>query len=73
MINVLLEIKRKIEDFKLQTGISPNVIYVNYSTRNRIDGILRNHIRLVESYPEIFQLPIRVVSRESRFSVGVVI
>lgn len=73
MINVLLEITRKIEEFKLQTGFNPNVIYLSYSTHMRIESILKNRSKLIESYPDIFKLPMRVVKKEIRFSVGLVI
>ena len=73
MVNVIFEIRRKIKDFILETGMQPNVIYINYSTRERLDGMLNNRIALIESYPDVFQLPIKVIKTEKRFSVGVMI
>jgi len=73
MVNVIFEIRRKIKDFVLETGMQPNVIYINYSTRERLDGALKNRIALIESYPDVFQLSIKVIKTEKRFSVGVMI
>lgn len=70
-MNIILEIRRTIKDFELQTGIKPNLIVVSQSAEKSINRMLKSRIALIESYPEVFQLAFRVSSRIKGFEVYV--
>ena len=70
MLNILLQIKHKVLEFESQTGIKPNVIYLNRTIKSRIDKMVKDRISLIESYPDVFRLSFRLSDAEKRFTVG---
>lgn len=70
MLNILVQIKHKVLEFESQTGIKPNVIYLNRTVKKKIDAMVKDRIAIIETYPDVFRLSFRLSDIEKRFTVG---
>ena len=62
-MNPIFEIRRKIEEFERLTGLRPNVILGSQYIDKRINLMLKDRSKLIEFYPEVFQLSFRVTQK----------
>ena len=72
-MNPIFEIRRKIEEFERLTGLRPNVILVSRYIDKRINLMLKDRTKLIEFYPEVFQLSFRVTQKIKGVEVQLVL
>lgn len=71
-MSILHEISEKIKFFELETGLKPNIIFLNKNALAKIDRILKSRSGLIVYYPDIFSLVFKRMDSVGYFSVGVV-
>lgn len=68
-MNPIFEIRKKIEEFKMLTGVEPNMVLISRYMDKRIKLMLENRSGLIEFYPDVFQLAFRIDYRIYGFEV----
>lgn len=72
-INVISEIMKGIKIFEAMTGLKPNTLYLDVSTTKRLESIVLKQIKMIEFYPEIFQMQFVKTRSVKGFKVGVMV
>lgn len=72
MNNPIYEIRRKLVEFEVKTGVKANMIVLGMVYYYALNSYMKNNSELVMFYPEIFTLPIRFTQKHENIEVGLI-